>query len=439
MKWTRIPAGLVDSGFASLATFAVGLYATYLWVDTPETLGVYALFYSSLAIATAITSQFTFIPAEKVTLLLDPVDRILPAPRMLRLGVPVALLAATVALIPAGIVFLQGTPTDVILPLLVTTMAASILSPIQDHTRRLFHLAGRSWTAASVSILQLVGAVAGIMILAASGVPVEYIPLGALTFANASSLLFAWSMDRHYSAQLSGDVPNLPEADAALQHRHLATSGRWLVSTGVMSTGTNLVVAAIVSWLAGQEALGYAEAARVVAQPMLVLAFGLRSVLGPNSMEAAAAGARDAARSVARVFYLTTAALGAAYAVLVAAPWALNPLSRLVPAAYDITGLVLLTIVANGFNGAAFPGRLELIGASRESDLVRAELGANAVQLAAATVLATLGASSLRVGAMARPGSFLVLGIMRLDRYRHYLDRYYTSRRPAATESGGLA
>ncbi|MGD2050865.1 MAG: hypothetical protein PVI35_00185 [Acidimicrobiia bacterium] len=427
-RFRAIPAGLVDSGLSSLATFIVGLYAATVWRDDAATLGVYALFLAAFQMAASIPTQAHFVPAEKATLLLEGRPRLLLMRRIVVLGLPATLLAAALSPLAAVVGLLRGLPLSDQVPFIVTTAAATALFPIQHHTRRLLHLGTVSWAAASVSALQLIGAVGGLGLLRMLDAPQRWTPIGALAIANGLSLLggltlATWHGRPHRAA--AGDA--LHRAQDTLTYRSLMESGKWLVSTGIMSTGNNFVVAGIITVLAGPAPLGLAEAARIVAQPILVLATGLSAVLAPPSMSAGLRRDRAEARRVARVFYGVTAGLGLLYLAITAVDWSLNPLARLVPAAYDVSWLVAVTIVANGLNGASFPGRFELIGANRERDLFGAEVVANVAQLVVATALAIIGSGGGTAAALARPSSFLMLGGTRLSFYRRPLDRHYAA------------
>ena len=426
----RIPAGLLDAGLAALASFAVGLYAAWVWQDDLGTLGVYALFMAAFGLATAVGSQAIFIPAEKATLELATPERVALLPRTIRRGLPLAIAAGAVMLAPSLIARAQGTEWAAIAPLVLTAGAASIVSPVQDHARRVLHLAGISWSAAFVSIVQVSVAVVTVATLHAFSLDPAWIPFGALATANVTSLTAAILMARRRRAAVGpADPDRLAAATAMLGYGSLLRSGRWLAPTGIMSTGNNLVVAAIVSSLVGQEALGFAEAARTIGQPILVLAFGLRSVLGPQSMEAAKQRSRPDARRVASMFYKLTLILGVAYLAVAGFAWPFNPFAHIVERAYTIGGLVATAIVANALNGLAFPGRLELIGGDRERSLFTSEVIANAAQLVVAAAVALAAGSSTRSGAFAVAIAFAALGAARLPLYRMHLDSLY---RPAA-------
>lgn len=421
---TRIPAGLLDSGLTALGTFIINLYAINQIgdLDNPEDLGVYGLFMAAFLFVGAVTTQVMFIPAEKVTLELDPADRTGLAGAILLRGLPIALGVSVLVGLAALFAAWQGAAGDIITPFLVTAALAGVVTPLQDHIRRLLHLAEDSWWAARVSMVQF-GAAIGYLVLLAWLMPNPFwVPFTAILLSRTTSLAVGV-----YAAARTTRSRGMPSADLRrhLSYSALFVSGRYLAATGALSTGNNLVVAAIITALVSFEVLAYAEAARTVAQPILVLANGLRAVTGPRSMEAARDRDRAAARHVARTFYALSVALAVLYVAVAGFDWILNPLRGLADKAYVVAGLVIATIVANVFNGAAFPNRFELIGADQERSLLGAEMIANGVQLAVATTLAATAGSSITAGAMARPIAFGGLGVSRLLLYRRPLDRHY--------------
>ena len=422
---TRIPAGLLDSGFTALGTFIINLYAIDQIgdLDNPENLGVYGLFMAAFLFVAAVTTQVMFIPAEKVTLDLDPADRTGLAGAILVRGVPVATGVSLLVSVAALFAATQGAAGEVIVPLLATAILAGIVTPLQDHMRRLLHLAERSWDAAVVSAVQLVAAIGWLVVLGSFMPNPLWVPFGAICLSRLTSL--AWGV--WTAARLTrGRELMAPGLDGQLAYRALFVSGRYLAATGALSTGNNLVVAAIITAFVGFDVLAYAEAARTVGQPVLVLANGLRSVTGPRSMESGRDGDRSAARDVARIFYLLSGALAAVYSVVAGFDWALNPLRGLAEEAYVVGALVIVTIFANLLNGVAFPNRFELIGANKERSLLGAEIAANGVQLGIATVMAVVAGPSVTVGAMTRPVAFAGLGASRLLLYHRELRSHYS-------------
>ena len=126
----------------------------------------------------------------------------------------------------------------------------------------------------------------------------------------------------------------------------LMRSGRWLLAIEAITAGATFLASVIVSRLDDPAALGYAEAARIVGQPIFVLAVGLSAVLNPRAMEAGAGRDRAAARHVARPFTVLLAIVGLVYGVLTAVPWWGNPFAGLVPQAYVVAGLVPVTVAS---------------------------------------------------------------------------------------------
>jgi O-antigen/teichoic acid export membrane protein len=421
---TRIPAGLLDSGFTALGTFIINLYAIDQIgdLDNPADLGVYGLFMAAFLFVAAVTTQVMFIPAEKVTLDLEPADRTGLAGAILVRGAPVSAGASLLVSLAALFAASQGAAAEVIVPLLTTAVLAGVVTPLQDHIRRLLHLAEHSWDAAVVSAVQLVAAVGWLIALATVAPNPLWVPFGAIGLSRLTSLVVGVGAAARITRGRDLMARGL---DRRLAYGALFVSGRYLAATGALSTGNNLVVAAIITAFIGFDVLAYAEAARTVAQPVLVLANGLRSVTGPRSMESARDGDLKAARDIARTFYVLSGVLAVGYVVVAGFDWVLNPLRGLAEEAYVVGGLVIVTILANVLNGVAFPNRFELIGADKERSLLGAEVTANGVQLGIATVMAVVAGTSVTVGAMTRPVAFAGLGASRLLLYRRELRRHY--------------
>jgi len=422
-----IPAGIIDAGMASVATFILNIYAIREWqTASPTILGIYFLYMTTFIMASTVPNQLLFVPAEKMTLDVPQRARVAVYSRIIRLGIPVAVGSGLLVAVVVPVGNSQGLSLGDQTPFLITAALAAVFFPMQNHARRLLHLAGRSWAAASVSLVQVGTAAVALAVLTSTTIASEWIPIGALAAANLVSLLAASLMIYRFSAVLDpGSSAIAADVRRRIGHRELAPSGRWLVGTGFLSTGNNVLVEAAIVFIVGSPALALAGAAKTVAQPILVLANGLRSVLGPPSMEAAKARDRVAARRAARIFGLLTLAAVVGYSGLAGFDWIGNPLARLVENAYTVPFLVVLTIAANGFNGAAFPGRLELIGAGRERQLFGAELRANIGQLGVAVVAALAAGGSTNAGAFARPTAFAVLGLTRIFGYERDLNVHY--------------
>ena len=181
----------------------------------------------------------------------------------------------------------------------------------------------------------------------------------------------------------------------------------------------------LVVLLAGPEAAGFAEAARVVGQPILVLAMGLTAVLRPRSMEAAAAKSRREARRIEVGFLLFLSAATALYFLAVGRSWPWNPLPELLPNAYAVSGLIGLTIVVGWLNGGVLPSRSELLGGHKEASMAGVEIVGSGLKVGVAGAAGQLGAWAL-------PWGGLVIGVTRwLGYHRVKASVYRTS------ESGG--
>lgn len=401
-----IPAGLTDVGFSSLATFLVGLFAAR-YLD-PATLGAYALFFAAWPVAGVVATQLVFVPAEVAVLSYEPPARLGLFPQSLRVGL-IPSLVAGVAVLSIGAVAPSSVPSEVVVPLAVTAAGTAAIWPIQDHIRRVLHLGGVSWMAGTVSAVQLGTVVGSLVILRVLDIPVAWIPFGALIVAN----LVSASAGIALAGKASSGAPT-----GELHPAALARSGRWLLVVGLLQPGAQLVASALVAWLAGTVALGHAEAARVVAQPLFVFSLGLLAVLQPRSMEAARRRRPARARRASRLFLMLVPAVALLYLAVVGIPWSGNPLIALLPSAYALQGLVAVTVAANAALGITLPLHFELIGGGRERSLASAEA-------VAAAIHAGLGMSAVAVGAFARPLSLLAGSMVRWVGYRRSLRRMY--------------
>jgi O-antigen/teichoic acid export membrane protein len=419
-----VPAGMLDAGCASLATLAVGVYAArYLPVAE---LGAYSLFFSAFVLAAVIPAQLILVPAGIASVSRPRHDRLGLLPQTARLGGATAVTAAVTC---AAAAWLAATaPTDVRLALSVTAAACAALSPLQDHVRSSLHLGGASWRAAAVSVIQLGAVVAALLAGSVSRIAVPWHPLGALAVANGTSLAFALFVSRHHFA-----------ASALPRYRikHLIRFGRWLLLLEIAAAAAFFLSSILVSRLAGAEALGHAEAARIAAQPVFVMAVGLSAVLGPRSMEAGVARNVRQAKRVSRPFVSLLLVAAVAYGAVLVRPWPGNPVAALLPLAYAVPGLVLVSVLANMLIGVVFPMRAELLAARRERALVRVAVLSAALQTA-------VSAGSAWVGAFARPlgvsvnGAMLWLGYSRLRQALYTAGQDNAPRRPssAMTTSG---
>jgi O-antigen/teichoic acid export membrane protein len=413
MSWRKaVPAGLVDVGLASLATFGGGLVAArYLPL---EGLGAYAVYFRVFALVTVVSAQLVFRPARIEALVNPRAERVQVLSRSLRRGAPVAALASLVTLVTAFIVG-GDTATSVLVALSITTPIAAFLSPLQDQVRRVFHLAGQSWKAAAVSAVQAFTVFAVIGILLAFDVNPAWMPFGSLAIANAASLSVGLVIAGLHRGPLGGDYGL----------RHLARSGKWFLTSALLPAGTAVIVAVLIARLAGNVALGQAEAARIVSQPVLVFSLGLAAVVNPRAMEAAKGRFRAKAKTLSRSFD-GAVALAAVLMLLLAGfdfPW--NVLADLVPNAYVVTGLAAVAIIANAINASVKPEQAQLGAAGRERRIVGAELKASGTRL-----LVALSAGVTQAFALAL--SLGIGGIVRIIALKHEVTKIYAG---AGTQS----
>jgi len=382
---TAVPAGLVDAAASSLATFVAGLFAARVF--DAASLGVYALFFSGFMLAFAVPDHVVFQPAEVATLPHEPRRRLLALPQVASVGTALSLVSASIGVVIC-VVVAPDIDAAIVTPLAVTSWCAAVVWPLQDHVRQMLHMADRSVVAASMSIVNAVVVTAALGLSLLVPVDVAWVPFSAITFGNVASLavgLWAWR-----------SVARGTRASVRLPMRSVLRAGRYYLASGTAPIAATFVVSVIVTRLAGSAALGYAEAARVVAQPVAVIGVGLTATIGPRLLEAGAARDRGRARHLTRVFLLIVTGSGLLAIAVVGWVWPLNPMWWLLPQAYVVPWLVTVTIVANVLAKAPNPYRVLLLGANREPAVARVDALTALAQCAVAATAAV-------TGAMARP------------------------------------
>jgi O-antigen/teichoic acid export membrane protein len=378
-----LPAGVIDAGFNSLATFAVGLTATRIL--EPALLGVYAVFYTAHLVGIAVPWYLIYTPAE-IRAIEREMDQRLPILRQSIFLATGPSLLTGLAILMALVVVRSQASTSQLLGLAWTAAVATVLIPAQAHVRRMLHIAGSSWLAATTSATQLVASTAAIFALLAADVPNVLVPFGALAIATLISILIGLVLA----------APWRRRSHQRLNMTDLVTTGRWLLVTGVLPAVAGFVAASLISHLASPEDLGFAEAARLAAQPLFVLVTGLNAVLGPRSMEAAHRHDRVTARYLERVYIVIVLAAAAGY-------------------------------VAVAGVGFAMPPQRELLGGHLEKKLAKIEVLSSAfLVLTAATAFATKS--------YARPASVAAQNLWRNIHYRRDLQPLY--REPPKTFFG---
>lgn len=359
--WPRVAPGIADIAAASLATFATGLFAArYL---EARLLGVYALFFITFQLAAEVPSRLVLVPGEVKLLDVPKVQRNQGFRVTLRFGVPMAFAAASLTML-AWIPGISSATAAEIGPVAATACVLSFLSPIQDHIRRLQHLAGISRIAALMSIVQLVAVTAALMIALGRDIDPLWVPFGALSVANAFSLAVGIAVSSR-----NGEPPEHFD----LRYRELLRSGRWLLAMTLIPRVAEFGAGFLVAVLAGSTYLGFAEAARIVARPLHVVIDGIAVVINPLAMEAGRNREPETGARFTRLATVAVPALALLMLLVVGINWSVNPLAPLIRNAYEVPGLVAVTILANAASGMLISQRAQLIGGGREAGLTGVE------------------------------------------------------------------
>jgi hypothetical protein len=411
-RWSELKgslaAGIADAGFASLGTFGAGLAAVNLLSDVDR--GVYAVFVAAFLVGATFPHNLVYLPSQVYTISRPMAEKLLYLGRVTAMGLGFSVLGSGAILI-AAVATASHTSWGVTVALSVSAVLNLGVSTAQDNIRRMLHISELHWSAASMSIVQFITVVIVIATMMVADVPVVWVPFGSLFIANIASSAVGLARAGGFGHW------NTPQG---LRPRTLVASGRWLLTQALIPTGAAFLASVVITALAGAEAMGYAEAARVVAQPVLVFATGLTSVLGPKVMAFAMSLNEDGANTMLKRFLQLTVGAGFIYLVFAgwATPW--NPMQVIVPSAYVVTGLVAATIVANIAFASLWLRVEELMGARREVDLVKVALFASPLLVAVAFTAGT-------TGAFARPFGVLVLSGARFFPYRYFRSKVYRS------------
>ncbi len=402
----KLPAGIADAAFASLATFAAGLSAVTLFSDVDR--GVYALFFSAFGLGVVLPWDLILIPAEVNAVSYDVVDRMRRAPDTLKMGLRASIVGSS-AILVAAFFGASMTDTGVLVGLSVTAVIATILSPLQDHMRRLLHIAELSWRAAAVSMVQFVTVVVSLGVMYILDAPLAIMPFGSLAIANAASLT---------TGLILGDVMHQKPLAEPLRFWALASDGKWLLAQALIPSVAHFAVATIIAALAGPEILGYTEAARVVAQPVLVFATGLTAVLAPRAMRAAMDLDLIAARQARRMYLSLVMLAGAAYLVAASTDWIGNPMGYVVPAAYVVPWLVSAMVIGNMTTAALYLDTNELLGAKKARPM-------SIVSIVLSPILVLVALTAATTEAFARPLGKYLRNTIQFVWYRRMLGDHY--------------
>lgn len=383
-RLSRFSAGMVDTGCASVATLVAGLYAGRRLDAT--TLGAYGVLALAFFAATTLNSAI-YQPAEVESVRLPVKQRT----RILRRSLPLGLACGAVIglVVPAVATLLFGQGVDGLAQLAVTAGLLMLVSPAQDHIRRAFYQAQVPRGAAAVSIVHLICtavAVTGGLLL---GLPDPLVPFGGLVIANVISGAIGLML---LGRRLSGSI------DVDLRLRTLLRTGRWIAYTGSSFHLTGMLAAILVARLAGAETAGYAEAARQVAQPMIVFGLALSATIRTQAMEAVVERNEVRGRGIAKKFAAVMLTVGALWLLLVGLPWQGNPMFLLLPKAYAVPGLVAAMVVTQVIASCNYPVGSQLSAAKRNKQLAKIATVAYGARLAVAATAGFTGPFAIPLG-----------------------------------------
>lgn len=398
-----IGAGVLDSGLTSLASLLVFLYAQSVFGD-PRELGFFSLFMTSVLLGATLVRELIFIPAQKKVLDLDSPQRLILVPRMIGLGLRTATMTSLTVLVATFLVSFEPSSRGILVPFTITAYLAAITLPAQEHSRRMLHLAGFHSSAAFVAATQLILAIGILVGATVLDLPSDWVPFSTIALARLLSLGIALGIVTVKKRRMfERDNQAITRSADALTFRQLVRDGRWLVGGAGLVTATNMATVAIVGSIAGYQAAGYAEAARIFASPIQVLGIGLNNAL---SRRVLAAGRRRNRREATRVTRITWAILAVVvvfYGAAVTGLGSIPAVRRQFSTAYEIPGLIAIWVVTYAFVSAALPRRSELIGADREPALLRVNVWAAIAQTLTAVAGGMVGVTSIAIGSAARP------------------------------------
>jgi O-antigen/teichoic acid export membrane protein len=420
-------AGLLDAGLSSLATFVIGVFAAHSL--SPALLGGYALAFAAFSLAAIMPDAAVFTPLEVLVVQHPRAERLALLRHTLRTGFLAALLPALgvslwTQVAPAEL------PREAVHAFTVTAMGCAILSPIQDHIRRMLHSGGASWLAAIVAAVQLLVAVAGVGFFIATDLPLWWAPFGVLGAANLVSMVVGLMLVR-FRSEVATATPSWRWLD-------LTRSSGWMLLVGLLPAGSTFLVSALVVDLASSDALGYAETARVVAQPLMVLTMGLSATFSPKLVAAAQTRDLAGAQRLRRQYLGLVIGTFILYAALVSFRWAGNPMLWIVPSAYVVPGLAAIMLLSVFAQSLALPGRFEMLGAMRERELMLIEAGGNTIRAAFGGAAGVLGAFAIPFGVLALcVGRVIAQGRVLRMHYGETFGRVATPRRTSERAGPG--
>lgn len=373
--------GQLDAGFAALAGFIAAAFAVRNL--TAEQLGIYALLFLAFGVASQIPTQLILSPAE-VVIAHAPLDQRLGSLRWsLPRGTWIAALASVT--VAAGALPLAG---DVALasvtPLILTAVTFTLISPLQDHIRRVLHAAERSGQASVISAVNLIFTTAAAVALLR--VNPLWVPFGSMTVGNVISCCAALILVQTASRSTPSKT------------KQLVSIGRYLLVVGLANSGGRYLAGTLVGAIAGPAALGYVEAARLVARPSEVSAMGVLAATGPRLVVSSASHDPEGVKRLSRTYYAAVLAVGIVYTVLVATPVAWGIPREVFPLAYEVGGLVLAILIAQLMISLTRPMQARLMGLRKEASLAVVEVVSQVGRLLASLSAFWTGAFGIPIG-----------------------------------------
>lgn len=140
--------------------------------------------------------------------------------------------------------------------------------------------------------------------------------------------------------------------------------------------------------------------------------------MSPKAMEAGARGDEPVANQVGQRFLWAIRLTTLAYLAVVGFNWIGNPFAMLVPAAFDVPGLVAVTVIAGALSAASFVWASELVAVGRSSWILPSDTASAVARLIAAATAGFIGAFAAPLG-VALGGATRLVGYGR-SRQRHY-------------------
>lgn len=379
-------AGVLDSGSASLGTFLIGLLAIHSL--EPDALGAYSLLFASFLTGAVVARTPHFVPIEAIGPSTWPIP-VGVLPRSVLVATPAVLVGAGSALALGSLA--RGRPLDIGLAL--TLALTTIVSPIQDHARQLLHLSHRSWHAASSSVV--FAAVISIFVFSQWHSPQHATDLFLyLLLANVLSLIPGIATATRHRFR-----PNQSLAGLARKR------GIWLLAAALTPVVVTYLSRYVVARFASYADAGFAEAARTLAAPVLILASGLISAFRRQLLREGQLASRRTWELAIRATVLVTGLFW--WLVL-----AFGPISAFVqeqtPAAYVLPGLLGLAVLSMALVAINKTSEVALLGAELDRRIFISQLAAATLRL---VIIAPL---TLMLGAYALPGTNSVTATVRL-------------------------